>query len=474
VQSHNSTMATAFAPRSTAVTYRCRCVNSQRVPVACAHRICTLPGDGIGPEIMKVATDLLEKAGSKESVQFEMSERLIGGAAIDAHDNPFPEETEGACKDSDAVLLAAIGGCALYSCQLVLKASCMHACLPAYQRGAKLARLVHNRTEFIAGAAACDWAHHACLRAAQSSHAPQRPAAALQLTRTACARRYKWDSRPAGAKPENGLLSLRASLRAYANLRPCLVLPQLAGASTLKREVVSGVDIMIVRELVGGIYFGEPRVRECRERCAGCSANCRADGTATPDRAVARKRVPASSRASAWRNMLYDWLRRMCTSLSSCPPASCRGTASPAAQCRALTQMRQASGARSTRWLTASPRSSVLRSTRLTSRCIAASACARSTRQTYSRSASCGARCAVLWLTHRIAACRIWVMRLLHGSACGGARGWLRSAPLELAVLGWPVPQAWPAQAAGSNRDATACLWHARPPRRCAGRDEGG
>lgn len=74
------------------------------------------------------------------------------------------------------------------------------------------------------------------------------------------ARRYKWDSRPAGSKPENGLLNLRSSLNAFANLRPCLVLPQLAAASTLKDEIVSGVDIMIVRELVGGIYFGQPRV----------------------------------------------------------------------------------------------------------------------------------------------------------------------------------------------------------------------
>lgn len=72
--------------------------------------------------------------------------------------------------------------------------------------------------------------------------------------------RYKWDSRPVGSKPENGLLNLRSSLNAYANLRPCLVLPQLAAASTLKDEIVSGVDIMIVRELVGGLYFGEPRV----------------------------------------------------------------------------------------------------------------------------------------------------------------------------------------------------------------------
>lgn len=75
---------------------------------------------------------------------------------------------------------------------------------------------------------------------------------------------------PAGSKPENGLLNLRASLGAYANLRPCLVQPQLTSASTLKPEVVSGVDIMIVRELVGGIYFGKPRVRGWR-RCAAAA-----------------------------------------------------------------------------------------------------------------------------------------------------------------------------------------------------------
>ena len=73
--------------------------------------------------------------------------------------------------------------------------------------------------------------------------------------------RYKWDSLPAGERPERGLLGLRAGLEAFANLRPAVVLPQLADASSLKREIVEGVDIMIVRELVGDIYFGQPRVR---------------------------------------------------------------------------------------------------------------------------------------------------------------------------------------------------------------------
>ena len=74
------------------------------------------------------------------------------------------------------------------------------------------------------------------------------------------ASRYKWDTLPAEQRPERGLLALRSGLNAFANLRPAIVLPQLADASSLKREIVEGTDIMIVRELVGGIYFGQPRV----------------------------------------------------------------------------------------------------------------------------------------------------------------------------------------------------------------------
>jgi len=69
----------------------------------------------------------------------------------------------------------------------------------------------------------------------------------------------KWDGNPPGLKPENGLLGLRSGLGLYANLRPARIYPALANASTLKKEVVSGVDLLIVRELTGGIYFGQPR-----------------------------------------------------------------------------------------------------------------------------------------------------------------------------------------------------------------------
>jgi 3-isopropylmalate dehydrogenase len=144
------------------------------------YRITLLPGDGIGPEIMAVAVDVLKVVGKKFDLQFEFTEALIGGAAIDAMGEPLPAATLDTCRQSDSVLLAAIGG-------------------------------------------------------------------------------YKWDSLPANMRPEAGLLGLRAGLNLFANLRPAKILPQLVEASTLKREVVEGVDIMVVRELTGGIYFGKPR-----------------------------------------------------------------------------------------------------------------------------------------------------------------------------------------------------------------------
>ncbi|MBD2432292.1 MULTISPECIES: 3-isopropylmalate dehydrogenase [Fischerella] len=144
------------------------------------YRITLLPGDGIGPEIMAVAVDVLKVVEKKFDLQFEFQEALIGGAAIDATGEPLPAATLDVCRNSDAVLLAAIGG-------------------------------------------------------------------------------YKWDSLPSHLRPEAGLLGLRAGLELFANLRPAKIIPQLIEASTLKREIVEGVDIMVVRELTGGIYFGKPR-----------------------------------------------------------------------------------------------------------------------------------------------------------------------------------------------------------------------
>jgi 3-isopropylmalate dehydrogenase len=144
------------------------------------YRITLLPGDGIGPEIMAVAVEVLDAIAAKTGIGFEFSEALIGGAAIDAMGVPLPDATLTTCRQSDAVLLAAIGG-------------------------------------------------------------------------------YKWDTLERHLRPETGLLGLRSGLELFANLRPAKILPQLLDASSLKPEVVSGVDIMVVRELTGGIYFGQPR-----------------------------------------------------------------------------------------------------------------------------------------------------------------------------------------------------------------------
>lgn len=144
------------------------------------YRITLLPGDGIGPEILAVTVEILKVIGTKFDLQFNFQTALIGGAAIDETGNPLPEETLKICQDSDAVLLAAIGG-------------------------------------------------------------------------------YKWDNLPRPQRPETGLLGLRAGLNLFANLRPATIFPQLIDASSLKREIIEGVDIMVVRELTGGIYFGQPK-----------------------------------------------------------------------------------------------------------------------------------------------------------------------------------------------------------------------
>lgn len=144
------------------------------------YRITLLPGDGIGPEIMAVTVDVLNVIGKQLDINFEFTEALMGGAAIDAVGEPLPQETLEQCRNSDAVLLAAIGG-------------------------------------------------------------------------------YKWDTLPRHLRPETGLLGLRAGLGLFANLRPATIFPQLIDASSLKQEVVEGVDIMVVRELTGGLYFGQPK-----------------------------------------------------------------------------------------------------------------------------------------------------------------------------------------------------------------------
>ena len=145
-------------------------------------KICVLPGDGIGPEIMAEAVRVLEAL----KLGIEMETALLGGCAVDATGNPYPEATQKLAQAADAVLLGAVGG-------------------------------------------------------------PQ------------------WDTLPREQRPERGLLGIRKQLNLFANLRPAILYPELANASTLKPEVVAGLDILIVRELTGDIYFGQPRGIEERE-----------------------------------------------------------------------------------------------------------------------------------------------------------------------------------------------------------------
>ena len=147
------------------------------------HRICLLPGDGIGPEITAEAVKVLGAIGAQHDVEFKFDEALLGGAAIDETGTALPEETLEKAQAADAVLLAAIGG-------------------------------------------------------------------------------PKWDTTdPAKPRPEQGLLGIRKALGLYANLRPVKIFDALRDASTLKPEFLEGVDMLIVRELTGGLYFGD-RARE--------------------------------------------------------------------------------------------------------------------------------------------------------------------------------------------------------------------
>src|SRR3954451_19968475 len=137
--------------------------------------IVTLPGDGIGPEVLASALAVLGAVAD----DLDYEEHVFGGAAIDEHGTPLTDETLDACRRADAVLLAAVGG-------------------------------------------------------------------------------PKWDSTDPGApRPEQGLLGLRKGLGLYANLRPVRPVPALLDASPLKRERIEGTDLLVVRELTGGIYFGE-------------------------------------------------------------------------------------------------------------------------------------------------------------------------------------------------------------------------
>lgn len=141
--------------------------------------IAVLPGDGIGPEVIEQAVAIIKVIEKKSGHEFNMTNGLLGGCAIDETGVPLPDKTLELCKNSDAVLLGAVGG-------------------------------------------------------------------------------LKWDTLPGNIRPEAGLLGIRAGLGLYANLRPAVIYNALKNASPLRQDIIkNGIDIMVIRELTGGMYFGK-------------------------------------------------------------------------------------------------------------------------------------------------------------------------------------------------------------------------
>jgi 3-isopropylmalate dehydrogenase len=152
-----------------------------------ARRIVALPGDGIGPEVSREALRVVQLAATLAGAKIEVTEMLMGGAAIDAHGDPLPARTREACLGADAVLLGAVGG-------------------------------------------------------------------------------PKWDVLTPDKRPEKGLLGIREALGVFANLRPVKAREALLDTSPLRPEIVRGTDLLVVRELLGDLYFGKPRGIEGKPR----------------------------------------------------------------------------------------------------------------------------------------------------------------------------------------------------------------
>src|ERR1700722_18477324 len=196
-----------------------------------SQKVILLPGDGIGPEIIGPAVEVLNAVAPG---RFEFEERVFGGVSIDEHGTALTDETLAACRSADAVLLAAVGG-------------------------------------------------------------------------------PKWDTTdPSKPRPEQGLLGLRKGLGLFANLRPVRPVPALYDASPLKRELIEGTDLLVIRELTGGIYFGEKTRTENAASDACVYTREEIERIARVAFGAARSRVTSVDKANVletsrlWREVVRD------------------------------------------------------------------------------------------------------------------------------------------------------------------------